>query len=396
MTRHERQRRRSESRPPSAESSAASRTARLRFHEAMLEQLPEAVFAKDARTGRLIYANSAAEELSGVRRDELLDKTTEEIFPSDDNDYYARTDRQAIESHAMVEMPAIEIHTPHRGRRVIRARKVPIFDEPGAPRYVVGIAEDITERAAETDEMRELTRRLERSNRDLEQFAYAASHDLQEPLRAVAGYVRLLQRRYQDRLDERANGYIEHAVEGAERMRRLIEALLTYSRVTRRGKPFRTTDFEQLLAGVLDDLAPAIDETGAQVTHDRLPTIEADGAQITQVLQNLIGNGLKYHREDVRPEVHISVEEREDHWHFAVSDNGIGIDPRHYDRIFGVFARLHTRDEYPGTGLGLALCKRIVERHGGEIWVTKNRDHGSTFHFTLSKCPEATGEQAVR
>jgi PAS domain S-box-containing protein len=223
---------------------------------------------------------------------------------------------------------------------------------------------------------------LTRSNADLEQFAYIASHDLQEPLRMVSSYLQLLERRYQDQLDADAREFIAYAVDGATRMQALINALLSYSRVGTRGKPFEPTDCAIILDRVLVNLKVAIEESDAVVTHDPLPTVMADGVQLTQVFQNLIANAIKFHGER-RPEVHIGAQHTDAEWLLSVRDNGIGIDPQHYERIFVIFQRLHSREEYPGAGIGLAICKKIVERHGGRIWVESQPGAGSTFYFTI-------------
>jgi light-regulated signal transduction histidine kinase (bacteriophytochrome) len=216
----------------------------------------------------------------------------------------------------------------------------------------------------------------------LQQFAYVASHDLQEPLRMITGYTNLLAKRYRGKLDASADEFIDFAVDGANRMRVLINDLLTYSRVgTHSSKP-APTDCELVLSQTLAGLELAIRESGATVTHDALPTVNGDEVQLGQLFQNLIGNALKY-RNEHEPAVHIGCERRDNDWLLSVCDNGIGIDPRFAERIFVIFQRLHTREQYPGTGIGLAVCKRIVERHGGKIWVESEPGKGSTFYFTL-------------
>jgi light-regulated signal transduction histidine kinase (bacteriophytochrome) len=224
---------------------------------------------------------------------------------------------------------------------------------------------------------------LERSNRDLEQFAYAVSHDLQEPLRVVKSYLRLLEDRYSDQLESKAEEYVDHAVDGAERMQEMIGALLDLSRVGTQGDDPAPADAEEILKRVLGSLERAIEDAGAEVTHGQLPTVMADEAQLAQVFQNLIANAIKFRKEDVPPRVHVSAEREGDEWVFSVADNGIGIDPDQAERIFEVFQRLHTEEEYSGLGIGLALCRRIVERHGGRIWVESEPGEGSTFTFTL-------------
>jgi signal transduction histidine kinase len=223
---------------------------------------------------------------------------------------------------------------------------------------------------------------LERSNHDLEQFAYAASHDLQEPLRTISSYLELLADRYREHLDARGRQWIDFTVESADRMKRLIQDLLEYSRMGRRGDPSQPTHSRMAFEAAVANLGQVMDETGASVTHGLLPTVTADGEQLTRLFQNLIGNALKFHS-DQRPEVRVAAERRPGEWLFSVRDNGIGIDPQFAERIFVIFQRLHTDSDYPGTGIGLALCKRIVERHGGRIWVESQPGCGATFFFTI-------------
>lgn len=223
---------------------------------------------------------------------------------------------------------------------------------------------------------------LARSNSDLQQFAYVASHDLQEPLRMVASYTQLLAKRYKGQLDEDADEFIAYAVNGANRMQALIQDLLAFSRVDRQGQQFERTSVETLLSYALENLKGAIEDSRAAVTHDPLPDVVADERQLLHVLQNLLSNAIKF-RGSEPPRIHLSAERRGEEWLFSVRDNGIGIDPQYGERIFVIFQRLHTNAEYPGTGIGLSLCKKIVERHGGRIWMESEPGHGATFFFTL-------------
>ena len=244
------------------------------------------------------------------------------------------------------------------------------------------LSSEIAQRTASEKELALRKEELERSNAELERFAYVASHDLQEPLRAVASHVQILEQDYKGRLDADADESIRHAVEGAAHMRLLISDLLAYSRVGRKNDPLQPTSAEQALATALRQLSVAIAESGAEVTHDELPEVDADSTQLIQLLQNLVANALKF-RGGKRAKVHVGVEKAAEGWVFSVKDNGIGIDPQYAERIFAPFERLHGRHEYPGTGVGLAICKKIAERHGGRIWVESEPGKGSTFKFTM-------------
>lgn len=236
---------------------------------------------------------------------------------------------------------------------------------------------------AEAD-LREKVAELNRSNEELGNFAHVASHDLQEPLRMVTSYLELLSRRYRGKLDADADEFIAYAVDGARRMQGLIRDLLAYSRVGTTDKIVHGASSEEALARALLNLRSAIAESGAVVTHDRLPKVLADGTQLTQLFQNLIGNAIKYQNPGV-PRIHVSAARNDAKtWMFAVNDNGLGIEPQHFEKIFGMFQRLHARDEFSGAGIGLAICKKIVERHGGSISVESQSGQGSTFRFALA------------
>ncbi|HTQ62090.1 MAG TPA: CHASE3 domain-containing protein [Candidatus Solibacter sp.] len=234
-----------------------------------------------------------------------------------------------------------------------------------------------------TAELAERAKDLERSNLELQQFAYVASHDLQEPLRTISSFTQLLAKRYQDKLDDKAGEFIGFAVEGCKRMQTLINDLLAFSRVGTQGKPLVPVNCDVALDRILRSLKVAIEETGTVITRDALPNVLADEGQLCQLFQNLIGNAIKF-RGSAPPRVHVSAERNGTRWKLSVRDNGIGISPEHRERIFVIFQRLHTRTKYPGTGIGLAVCKKIAERHGGGIWVEPGPDGGSIFCFTIA------------
>ncbi|MGE5616987.1 MAG: PAS domain S-box protein [Bacillota bacterium] len=276
----------------------------------------------------------------------------------------------------------------------VTASGEPMFDAQGRFTGYRGVARNITRRKrneaalrAAHDELERKARELARSNEELQQFAYVASHDLQEPLRMISSYTQLIVRRYGDRLDGDAKEFMDFIVDGAARMKQLIEDLLAYSRVGTRGKELQPTDSGAALQKALVNLRAAQEASGATVTHGDMPTIVADGQQLTQLFQNLVGNAMKFRGEEP-PRIHVACEERDEVWVFAVRDNGIGLDPQYSERIFMMFQRLHTKAEYPGTGIGLAICKKIVDRHGGRIWVQSQPGKGCTFGFSIPRHPE--------
>jgi PAS domain S-box-containing protein len=348
---------------------------------AAVESAPNGVIMVDP-AGRITLVNREVERMFGYRREELLGQAVEVLVPVP-----ARGQHPALRAafHADPRTRAMGAGRDLFGRRK-DGTEIPVEIglnplETGEGPFVLASIVDISARKRAEEELR-------RSNEELERFAYVASHDLQEPLRTVASYVQLLARRYGDRLDTDATEFIGYAVDGVHRMQRLIEDLLAYSRVgTRAAEPTRT-DAGAALGAALDGLHALIAETEARVTYERLPVVLADRGQVEQLFANLIGNALKF-RNTAPPAVAISAERSGAWWVFRLRDNGIGIDPQYVDRIFVLFQRLHGRDEHPGTGIGLAICKKIVERHGGRIWVESAPGRGTTVSFTLPAAPEA-------
>ncbi|MBW8907339.1 MAG: PAS domain S-box protein [Betaproteobacteria bacterium] len=299
--------------------------------------------------------------------------------------------RAVLERHEAFRDFEMERPNPAGGTRWISVTGEPVYDDAGHFRGYRGVGSDITARKRAEAELRrahdELARKaeeLQRSNAELEQFAYVASHDLQEPLRMVSSYTQLLARRYSDKLDGDAREFMNYVVDGAARMKQLIEDLLAYSRVGTKGKEFKPVSLEAPLKRAVTNLRAAIEESGAAVSWDSLPRVDVDEVQLVQLFQNLIGNALKF-RGQAPPRIHVSAQEENAEWRVSIADNGIGIEPQYFERIFMLFQRLHTMGEYPGTGIGLAICKKVAERHGGRIWLESQLGAGSTFHFTLPK-----------
>lgn len=254
---------------------------------------------------------------------------------------------------------------------------------------------EIKFRKAIESNLQEYTRELKIKNQELEQFAYVASHDLQEPLRMIASFTQLLAKRYYDKIDADANEYINFALEGTQRMQALINDLLDYSRVGRRNNPDNILNLEEIIEAVLHNLSTKIEETNAMITYDDMPMAKGDRTQTIQLFQNLIANAVKFRKPNERPMIHIGIQEKDGQWQVCIRDNGIGFEMEHYERIFNIFQRLHTREEFPGTGIGLALCKKIVESHGGQIWASSAPGKGTTFYFTMKMADEKVKEEAT-
>jgi PAS domain S-box-containing protein len=361
-----------------------------RQKELILESAGDGIFGMNSR-GNHILVNRAALKMLGYTSEDLMDRHSHSIwhhtradgapYPESECKIY-KTARDGISRHV-----DDEVFWTREGSPVpVEYITTPIYEATGIVGTVVTFR-DIRERKRAEEERERLVAELERSNRELEQFAYAASHDLQEPLRMVSSYVQLLARKYKGQLDDQADKYIAFSVDGANRMQKLIEGLLTFSRITSRGGRFGPVDANAVFAGAVANLATAISESRATVTKEDLPVVFGDEIQLMQLLQNLIGNAIKFRKPGILPLVQVSAAKKGEDWIFSVRDNGIGIEPRFHDRIFQIFQRLHSREDYPGTGIGLALCRRIVERHHGRIWIDSVPGQGTAFFFAIPAVP---------
>ncbi|MDD1764294.1 MAG: PAS domain S-box protein [Methanobacteriaceae archaeon] len=321
---------------------------------------------------RFLDINPAFEKLTGLKREKVIGKLKSDVVPNDTVDW--------VKVYGKVALTGQPIHIEDYSETLKRYYDIKAYSPK--PDHFATIFSDITERKVAEDNLKVTLKRLEKSNYDLEQFAYVASHDLQEPLRMISSFLQLLQRRYKDNLDKDANDFIGFAVDGASRMQELINDLLAFSRQNTRKIEFEKVNTQKVLDQVIFESKMMIEKNNAIITHGPLPIISADYSQMTQLLQNLIINAVKYHGPE-KPKVHVTAQRDGKNWLFSVSDNGIGIDENQRDRIFKIFQRLHARDEYGGTGIGLAIAKRIVERHDGIIWVESEPGKGSTFYFTI-------------
>ncbi|MGD9188596.1 MAG: ATP-binding protein, partial [Desulfobacteraceae bacterium] len=363
------------------ESAAALEASEARYRR--LHQTMRDAFVQMDMTGRIVDANDAFQQMLGHEKKALLSMKEADLTPPRWRASIAKIVSEQVLPLGRSEVFEKEYLRADGSRFPAELRTFLITDDSGNPIGMWSIVRDVTQRKQAEMEREAAIKALKRSNEDLKQFAYVASHDLQEPLRMVASYTQLLAERYEDQLDQKAHKFIHYAVDGAQRMQILIRDLLAFSRVETRAQAFKPLDSHHVLCGAMANLKTLINETGALVTSGDLPIVQADESQLTQLFQNLISNGIKFRQPSTTPSIHISAQRVENRWRLAVQDNGIGIDSKYKERVFVIFQRLHTRDEYPGTGIGLAICKRIVHRHGGRIWFESSPGKGTTFYFTL-------------
>ncbi len=356
---------------------------------AFMEASPDGALVVNCQ-GAIVLVNSELERLSGYPSDELVGQHVDVLVP----ERYHRTHSDQVADYMHQPQPiAIGIRRNLHGRHK-DGSEIPVEIglnpiELERDTIVLAMIRDITERRRVEERQRRYAAQLkqanvelQRSNQQLGEFAYVASHDLQEPLRSVGHFCQLLKQQYKGRLDEQADMWIDFAVDGAQRMRTLIDDLLAYSRVTTQTQQFEVVDCSAVMHRVIANLSSSIEQSRAEVIQADLPTVTADKTQMLQLFQNLIGNAIKFRKEKT-PKVHVGAERHEDEWIFAVRDNGIGIEPEHRERVFKMFKRLHTHEQYAGNGVGLAICKRIVERHGGRIWLESQSGEGTVFFFSI-------------
>lgn len=352
-----------------------------RLLASIVESSDDAIYAKTLN-GTILSWNEGAERIYGYKAAEVIGKNVSMLVPPDMTNEVPEMLRKIGRGERIAHYETVRIRKD--GSRVhVSMSLSPLADENGNITGASSLARDITDRKMAEEVLQKTAAELDRSNKELEQFAYVASHDMQEPLRTITGYLQLLSSRYKGQIDERADRYIDYAVEGAERMSTLIRDLLSYSRVNTRGEELKPTSAEDSLDFALRNLRSAIEQSRASVTHDPLPVIKADRTQLAQLFQNLIGNAIKYRSPERNPKIHVSAKRANGEWIFDIADNGIGFEQQYEHKMFLIFQRLHSRGKYPGTGIGLAICKRIVDRHGGQIWAFGEPGKGAIFSFTI-------------
>lgn len=349
------------------------------FFRSMVDHVPIGISRTDL-SGRFVFVNEEFCKMFGTAADNLLGQTPDDVVPQFASDKSGSINRRVMELAQPEER--IERLTLGEREQFMKVIRMPVKDDQQRVIGMQAVWLDVTELQQAQNRLERYAQNLERSNVDLQQFAYVASHDLQEPLRAVTNYCQLMEKNYSGQLDERALRWLQFVINGARRMQTLVRDLLTFARVDNRTESWITVDSDSIGRLAIENLSQAIKEAGAEVTVGKLPVVWADATQLEALFQNLVGNAVKF-RGERRPRVSVTAQRVEHGWQFAVRDNGIGIKPEFRERVFEIFKRIESQDRYSGTGIGLAICKRIVERYGGKIWVESQFGRGSTFYFTL-------------
>lgn len=352
------------------------------------ENSGDVIWILELESGKFSYVSPSVEKLRGYTPEEVMQQSLNEALTPESMKFIVENlpvrIQEVSRGNTSLRIMTNEVYQPHKDGSIVPTEVVTtmITDENGNVTEILGVTRNISQRKKDEEIRDELILELNKSNKDLEQFAYVASHDLKEPLRMISNYMQLLAKNYKGKIDERADSYIGYAVDGAMRMNALINDLLIYSRVSSKAREFEPVDLSIIIEEVLRDLQLTIEENKAVVNYYDLPSVMADDMQIKQLFQNLIQNAVKF-RNSSNPQINITSERKGKEWLIKVSDNGIGMDPQFSERIFVIFQRLNEREKYPGTGIGLAICKKIVEHHGGRIWVESQPGQGSAFFFTL-------------
>ena len=359
------------------------------FLESVVENLPNMIFVKDAQELRFVRINAAGERLIGLPRTELLGKSDFDFWPQEQAEFFVRMDREVLNGRRVIDIPEEKLQT-QSGERVLHTKKVPITDASGKPLYLLGISEDITEaKQAEyrilqlNAHLRSRTAELEAANNELESFTYSVSHDLRTPLRAIGSFAHLLEVEHGAALTGDAKRYIGIISAGTRRMSGLIDDLLTFARLGRQALGQRVVDMDGLARGAVQETLAGEERGTARIEIAPLPPAFGDASMIKQVWANLIGNALKYSQRHPQPHIVVKAHQDDSQVTYSVTDNGVGFDMQYYGKLFGVFQRLHSIEEFPGTGVGLAIVHRVITRHGGRVWATSKPGDGATFSFSL-------------
>ncbi len=368
---------------------AAAEAAAGRFLDAIVENIPHMIFVKEAERLAFLRFNRAGEELLGIPREQLIGKNDYDFFPRDEADFFQQKDRETLRGKMLVDIPEEPIQTK-RGLRWLRTKKVPILDEQGTPIYLLGISEDITERKRAEQELRTLAsalaargEELEAANKELEAFSYSVSHDLRAPLRAIDGFSRMLLEDHAPKLEAEAQRLLSIVRKNTKAMGHLIDDLLVFSRLGRQPLRSQRVDMDALVRSVTEEMRSGDPDRTVDIAIETLPDVACDPTLIRQVWVNLIGNAIKYSRPRAAARIQVTGAARDGEVIYTVKDNGVGFDMRYVHKLFGVFQRLHTADEFEGTGVGLALVQRIIHRHGGRVWAEGELDRGAAFFFAL-------------
>jgi PAS domain S-box-containing protein len=368
------------------------------FLDTILENIPNMIFVKDAKELRFLRFNKAGEKLVGMSRDQLIGKNDFDFFPKDQAEAFTGKDKEVLKGDEVIDIPEEPIQTTN-GERWLHTKKIPIKDKSGNPAYLLGISEDITERKKTEEKIIRLNHELERNlaeleiaNKELEAFSYSVSHDLRAPLRAIHGYTKIISEDYLATADEEAKEMMLAVMHNAKKMGQLIDDLLSFSRIGKKDLQLSTVNMNELVQTILNELKSSMPHPGATISVLDLPPAKGDSTLIGQVLTNLISNAIKYSSKKENPQIEIGSKVIDNEPAYYVKDNGVGFDMKYYDKLFGVFQRLHSMTEFEGTGVGLALVKRIVNRHGGKVWGESKQGEGTTFYFTLDH--EIKSEQA--